>query len=325
MTKIKEFTSVEICAGAGGQALGLEQAGFKHLALVEMEKAACNTLRLNRPHWNILEKDICGFSGKTFKGIDLLTGGVPCSPFSIAGKQLGSKDERDLFPQALRLADEIRPQAIMLENVRGFLDPVFENYRYNIKNELEKLGYLVDYKLLNAADFGVSQLRFRVVLVALRKELADYFSWPEKYLQKPQTVGHLLSDLMTAKAWQGATQWSETANQIAPTLVGGSRKHGGADLGPSRAKKAWAILNVDGHGIADFPPEENFIGMPRLTIRMTARIQGFPDSWEFSGKKTAVYRQIGNAFPPPVAQAVGEKMVSALNQAVKQRLKKLFP
>lgn len=322
MAKIKEFTSVEICAGAGGQALGLEQAGFKHLALVEMEKTACNTLRLNRPHWNILEKDVCEFSGKTFKSVDLLAGGVPCSPFSKAGKQLGSKDERDLFPQALRLADEIRPQAIMLENVRGFLDPVFENYRDNIKKVLNKLGYFVDFKVLNAADFGVSQSRPRVILVALRNEFSDYFSWPERYLQKPPTVGHLLFDLMTVRAWRGARHWNEVANQIAPTLVGGSRKHGGADLGPSRAKKAWAALNIDGHGIADFPPEENFMGMPRLTIRMTARIQGFPDSWEFSGKKTAVYRQIGNAFPPPVAQAVGEKIISTLNQAAKQRLKK---
>ncbi len=203
MAKIKEFTSLEICAGAGGQALDLEQAGFKHLALVEIEKAACNTLRLNRPHWNIIENNICHFSGKTFKGIDLLAGGVPCSPFSKAGKQLGSKDERDLFPQALRLADEIRPQAIMLENVRGFLDPLFENYRDNIKKSLNKLGYSVDYKLLNAADFGVSQWRLRVVLVALKKELADYFSWPESYSQKPRTIGHLLFDLMTAKAWRG--------------------------------------------------------------------------------------------------------------------------
>lgn len=324
MAKIKQFTSIEICAGAGGQALGLEKAGFQHLALIEIEKTACNTLRLNRPHWNIIENDMGDFSGKPFKGIDLLAGGVPCSPFSKAGKQLGSKDERDLFPQALRLADEIRPQAIMLENVRGFLDPVFEDYRYKLKKVLNKLGYFVDYKLLNAADFGVSQLRCRVVLVALRKELADYFSWPEAYQQKPQTVGHLLFDLMAARAWKGARRWREIANQIAPTLVGGSHKHGGADLGPSRAKKAWAVLNVDGHSIADFPPEENFMGMPRLTIRMTARIQGFPDSWEFSGKKTAVYKQIGNAFPSPVAQAVGEKMVAALNKAAKYRLKKFI-
>lgn len=213
----------------------------------------------------------------------------------------------------------------MLENVRGFLDSIFEDYRNNIKNLLNKLGYFVDYRLLNATDFGVSQLRARVILVALRKEFADYFSWPEGSSQKPHTVGHLLFDLMTARAWRGATQWSETANQIAPTLVGGSHKHGGADLGPSCAKKAWAVLHVDGHGIADFSPEENFIGMPRLTIRMTARIQGFPDEWEFSGKKTAVYRQIGNVLPPPVAQAVGEKIVSALNYAAKQRLKKFIP
>jgi len=104
--------------------------------------------------------------------------------------------------------------------------------------------------------------------------------------------------------------------------VGGSKKHGGPDLGPTRAKKAWASIGVDGMGIADAAPEPDFIGMPRLTVRMAARIQGFPDHWQFSGKKTAAYRQIGNAFPPPVACAVGMRIQAALNAAAKPKLKR---
>jgi DNA (cytosine-5)-methyltransferase 1 len=123
---------------------------------------------------------------------------------------------------------------------------------------------------------------------------------------------------MNEQEWRGAASWRERANEIAPTLVGGSKKHGGPDLGPTRAKKAWAALGVDGLGLADAPPESNFVGMPRLTVRMTARIQGFPDSWRFAGKKTASYRQIGNAFPPPVAQAVGTSIMAALEAASKR-------
>ena len=123
------FSSVEVCAGAGGQALGLEAAGFSHEAVVEIEKDFCATLRLNRPAWNVIEQDLNVFDGRPYKGIDLFAGGLPCPPFSIAGKQLGENDERNLFPVALRLIDEIRPRAIMIENVRGFLGAVFEDYR----------------------------------------------------------------------------------------------------------------------------------------------------------------------------------------------------
>ena len=129
-------------------------------------------------------------------------------------------------------------------------------------------------------------------------------------------------DLMQADGWHGAEQWRKHACEIAPTLVGGSKKHGGPDLGPTRAKKAWAAIGVDGMGIANEAPQPDFIGMPRLTVRMAARIQGFPDHWQFSGKKTAAYRQIGNAFPPPVACAVGEQIRLALNAAAKPKLKR---
>lgn len=313
------FSSLEMCAGAGGQGLGLEMAGFDHEALIELEPAACATLRLNRPAWNVIEGDLRLFSGTLYKGIDLVAGGVPCPPFSKAGKQLGANDERDLFPEAIRLVDECRPQAVMLENVRGLLDAVFDDYRNKVEKQLKKLSYVSGWRLLNASDYGVSQLRPRVVFVGIRKDLADGFSWPEPLKIEPPTVGALLHDLMKANGWRGADRWREQANAIAPTLVGGSKKHGGPDLGPTRAKRAWAALGVDGMGLWDEAAPRDFVGMPRLTPRMTARIQGFPDDWHFSGRKTAVYRQIGNAFPPPVAAAVARQIFSAL--AVKRIFK----
>jgi DNA (cytosine-5)-methyltransferase 1 len=242
----------------------------------------------------------------------LLAGGVPCPPFSKAGKQLGKDDERDLFPEALRLVDECRPRAVMLENVRGFLDAVFEDYRGNFKRQLEKMGYVADWRLLNASDFGVSQLRPRVVIIAIRKDLSENFLWPKSYGQNPATVGTLLYDQMASRGWRGAKKWKQQADDIAPTIVGGSKKHGGPDLGPTRAKRAWASLGVDGMGIANEPPDKDFLGMPKLTVEMVARIQGFPDDWHFTGKKTPAYRQVGNAFPPPVAQAVAREVYNCL-------------
>ncbi len=310
----KHLTCVEICAGAGGQALGLVNSGFEGLAHVEYDRHACATLRLNRPDWNVVEGDVRDFSAKKFKGVDLLAGGVPCPPFSVAGKQLGADDERDLFPEALRLVAECKPKAVMLENVRGFLDAVFTDYRLSLKDQLKEMGYLTSWHLLNASDFGVPQLRPRVVIVAIRKDLADRFYPPIPLTDGVQarTVGETLVDLMAANGWERALEWAAKANEIAPTLVGGSKKHGGADLGPTRAKKAWASLGVNGKSLADTAPPKGYSEMPRLTLRMAARIQGFPDDWEFAGGKTAAYRQIGNAFPPPVAYAVAMRIRNAI-------------
>lgn len=306
------LSSVEMCAGAGGQALGLEQAGFGHRALVEIESDYCKTLRLNRPHWNVLNQSLTDVDGRPYKGADLLAGGLPCPPFSVAGKQLGENDERNLFPEALRLADECKPRAIMIENVRGFLDAVFEDYRGFLKGELRKMGYETDWRLLNASEFGVPQLRPRVVIVALKKSVADAFEWPAVAAHNPPTVGETLHDLMAANGWRGVRAWRERASEIAPTIVGGSKKHGGPDLGPTRARKAWASLGVNGLSIAESAPEPEFVGMPRLTVQMVARLQGFPDDWQFAGRKTVAYRQVGNAFPPPVARAVAGQIKLAL-------------
>lgn len=303
------LTSIEICAGAGGQALGLSMAGFSHLALVEYEQDYCEELKSNRPEWNVICEDVKDFSGVPYRGeVDLLAGGVPCPPFSVAGKQLGSADERDLFPEAIRLIGEIMPRAVMLENVRGFLDPTFEEYRTSILKQIENLGYRVQIKLLNANDYGVPQLRPRIVIVGIRKDQRGEFCYPKEKPESAPTVGETLVDLMSANGWKGAEAWAKAANTIAPTIVGGSKKHGGPDLGPVRARKAWAVLGVDGLGVANEAPEPDFEGMPRLTPRMIARIQGFPDTWDFGKKKTKACRMIGNAFPPPVACAVGKEI-----------------
>lgn len=315
------ISAIEICAGAGGQALGLEQAGFDHEELIEIDSHACATLRKNRPNWKVIEGDLHEYSAKHLQGIDFLAGGVPCPPFSKAGKQLGHSDERDLFPEAIRLVSEAKPKAVMLENVRGLLDSVFDDYRAKIIHDLKQLGYYAEWRLINASDYGVSQLRPRVIFVALKNELTDFYTWPTIQNISPPTVGTLLFDLMSMNGWLLAEEWKEKACDIAPTIVGGSKKHGGPDLGPTRAKRAWASLGVDGNGIADDSPSREFVGMPRLTVRMAARIQGFPDTWEFAGKKTASYRQIGNAFPPPVALAVGKQIISAFNELARTKIR----
>ncbi len=299
--------------------MGLEQAGFDHLALVEIERLACETLRHNRPNWNVINLDVKEFDASLYNGkVDLLAGGVPCPPFSIAGKQLGHLDERDLFPEALRLMEECKPKAIMLENVKGILSPKFKTYRKEILSTLRAHGYSFDWKLVNSSDYGVSQLRPRAILVAMKEKYFPYFTWPNKTENKPLTVGELLYEEMSLLGWSNADQWKEKANVIAPTLVGGSKKHGGADLGPTRAKKAWAEMGIDGRGLAESPPINGFDGLPRLTLKMTALVQGFPKDWEFIGKKTPAYRQVGNAFPPPVARAIGNSIKEALEKGEKE-------
>jgi DNA (cytosine-5)-methyltransferase 1 len=235
----------------------------------------------------------------------------------VAGKRLGADDERDLFPEVLRLAKEIQPDAIMIENVKGLLAKRFESYRRQILDELAKFGYWAEWRLFNASHFGVPQARMRSVLVGLRPEATPYFRWPEGDPSKIVTVGEALEHLMGANDWPGVKAWVQGANGIAPTLSGGSTKHGGADLGPSRTKQAWRRQGVDAYGLADTAPNANFTGDPKLTVSMAAVLQGFPEDWRISGRKTKAYRQVGNAFPPPVAEAVGRAIAKALTNARK--------
>ncbi|MEK6543983.1 MAG: DNA cytosine methyltransferase [Elusimicrobiota bacterium] len=310
------LTVVEICAGAGGQAIGLEMAGFRMVAAIDNDQGACQTLRYNRPKWTVIQADLQEVNGLRFEGADLLAGGVPCPPFSIAGKQLGSKDGRDLFPQALRLAKEINPRAIMLENVRGFASNKFSPYRKQLQEKLARLGFESDWRVLNASDHGVPQLRPRFILVGFKHGAIKNFSWPDSQ-SNPPTVAETLEDLLASGGWKGIKTWKLKAATIAPTLVGGSKKHGGPDLGPTRARRQWANLGVDGLGIANDAPGKDFPTdkMPRITVGMAARLQGFPDRWKITGSKTAAYRQVGNAFPPPVAYAIGKAIHKALRLA----------
>jgi DNA (cytosine-5)-methyltransferase 1 len=307
------LTVLELCTGGGGQALGLEMARFECVGAIDNDLHACETLRTNRPDWRVCHSGIEEISGSEFRGVDLLAAGVPCPPFSIAGKQLGAGDERDLFPEALRIIEEANPGAIMLENVAGFASSKFSDYRAELFRKLDRLGYETEWQLLNASDFGVPQLRPRFVLIGLKPKYFGNFEWPLPTIPGA-TVGTILQDLMAENGWPGALKWVSRANGIAPTVVGGSKKHGGPDLGPTRAKEQWKRLGVDGLGIADAAPDANFPidGLPRLTVRMVARLQSFPDEWHFSGRKTASYRQVGNAFPPFVAKAVGTSIFAAL-------------
>jgi DNA (cytosine-5)-methyltransferase 1 len=314
--KKKKFKAIELCAGAGGQALGLELAGFEHAALVEIDPNACATLRMNRPDWNILECDLKGFSASSFDDIDLVAGGVPCQPFSIGGKQLGHEDERDLFPEALRVIEECKPRGIMLENVRGLSDAKFLPYRTKILRTLREMGYYCEWRVVNAVDYGVPQSRLRYILVGRRGGKAS-FPWRAS-CQNPRTVSEAIYDLMNSNGWKQIEHWKTLASRPAPCLVGGSKKHGGPDLGPQRAKREWATMYINGGGIANEAPQADFDGMPKLTVRMAARLQGFPDTWQFYGGKTAAYRQIGNAFPPQVAQALGLAICDWLSAPIEQ-------
>lgn len=313
MENTPQFHSVEFCAGAGGQALGLEQAGFAHRLLVDNDADCCATLRLNRPDWRVECADMREFVLPGVGPVDLLSAGLPCPPFSIAGKQLGEKDDRNLFPTALRLIGDLSPRMVLIENVRGFLSSGFAAYRQEIVDGLDRLGYTVDWRLYDAQAFGVPQTRSRVAIVAARHEIWPYFSFPEGDTDRAPCVGAVLHDLMAENGWRQVDDWAARASGVAPTIVGGSKKHGGPDLGPTRAREKWRQMAVNGGSIAETAPEPDFTGLPRLTPRMVARLQGFPDDWQFTGRKTAAYRQIGNAFPPPVAHALGQAIASALS------------
>ena len=301
--------TLELCAGGGGQALGFEIAGFEPVALIDNDPHSCATLRMNRPYWNVIQADLRGFPASYWRGVDVVAAGLPCPPFSVAGQQLGADDERDLFPVLLDVVAKTEPRAVVVENVRGLMMRRFDSYRCQVRREFEAMGYNVHWDMLDAYDYGVSQRRTRSFLVALAEAMP--FEWPQPN-GGGATVGEELRELMAEGGWRLADHWAAKANEPAPTLVGGSRKHGGPDLGPTRAKAAWAKLGVDGLGVANEPPQPGFNGMPKLTDRMIARLQSFPDDWSFAGGKTHRCRQIGNALPVGLGTAVAKAVARSL-------------
>ena len=303
---VKSLTCLELFAGAGGRALGLERAGFIHRAVIERDPHACWTLQMNWP-WQIVRADIREIVGNEFSGIDLVSGRLSSPERAEAGQPAG-------FPQVARLIQEIGPRAVMLDGSKRLLAKRFAGYLDQVCADLHEFGYDVQWKLVRASDYRVPQLRPRVVLVAIRRPWSQDLRWPEPMPVGPPTVGDVLHDLMGEAGWPGADDWCERAQRIAPTIIGRGERCGGSDLGPARAREAWKAVGVDGTGIANEPPGPDFPAdrLPRLTIRMVARIQGFPDLWMFPGPKTLAYREVSSAFPPPVAEAYGSAIRDAL-------------
>ena len=315
---------LDVCAGAGGLALGLEHAGFEPVLLLDKKPVACDTLRRNRPAWQVLETDLLNFApsrNREVYDVDLLSAGLPRVRSGATAARIGAEAELRLLEATVYLAHAVQPRALIIENVPRLVSaPDFEPIRDLIHKELNHLGYGYRWFLLNAADFGVPQDRRQGLLVALQKQYFDGFRLPEPTVHEPLSVGRALRHSMAMGGWGDADRWAAQALSPAPTLVGGSDMRGGADLGPTGTRKAWARMGVDGSTVADAPPGPDFVwapgtgrlGMVRITTDQAALLQGFPPDWIFSGKKTARYRQIGHASPPPVARALGLAIKIAL-------------
>ncbi|MFD8551045.1 DNA cytosine methyltransferase [Streptomyces fradiae] len=315
---------LDVCTGAGGLALGLEQAGFRPVLLLDHRGVACETVRSNRPSWEVLETDLLRFDPcdhqQTYD-IDLMSAGLPRVKATAANGRHDSDAEVDLVKATIWLAHGVRPRALILENVPDLVtSSAYEPIRAEVQAELDHLGYRYEWFVLNAVDFGVPQSRKQGVLVAFKDDALDRFEPPAPTVERPVTVGEALEASMASRGWPEARAWAAQADRPAPTLVGGSWNRGGADLGPSGAKRAWARMGVDGGTVADVVPGRDFRwdptlgrkGMVALTVRQAARLQGFPDDWLIAGRKTAQYRQIGHASPPPVGLALGMAVAAAL-------------
>ncbi|MEU9972437.1 DNA cytosine methyltransferase [Streptomyces sp. NPDC051014] len=319
------LTFVDVCSGAGGLALGLERAGFEPRLLLDEDALAVDTLRTNRPHWNVLHADLMEFDPAEHPeslDVDLLSAGLPRVKSSATVGRADSGVEERLLTATVYLVHAIRPRAVLIENVPGLAhSEAYQQFRDFARAELAHLGYEFSWLVVNAADFGVPQNRKQGVLVAIARQWAAAFRPPVPTVQQPMTVGTVLGPSMGSRGWEGAARWAAQADRPAPTLVGGSKNRGGADLGPTGAKRTWATMGVNGHTVADDVPDAGFVWDPELgrehmvkiTAGQAALLQGFPTTWEIAGRKTARYRQIGHATPPPVGKALGQAVAAALD------------
>jgi DNA (cytosine-5)-methyltransferase 1 len=339
----RELTVLELCAGGGGQAIGLHAAGFKHVGLVEWNAAACATISINRPDWPVINADLRDVDYEPFRGVDLLAGGVPCTPFSAQGLRQGRDDKRDMFMEALKVVKEVRPKAIMLENVLGLFHARHLSYRVEILARLARMGYDAEWREIQGAAFGMAQRRRRTLLVGMQRNSMHRFRWPEPLAVAPKTVAETLKDLMAANGWKHADDWAQKAGSHCHTIVGGSDEKTGGDLARENGRRHWLELAVNPNGVAFEAPgadagpagepgnPADVDTFPKLTLRMIARLQEFPDEWRFSpprrwkiehgfdssgdiarGSPMATFRQIANAFPPSLARAMGIRIRRAL-------------
>lgn len=334
----RRYKLVELFAGGGGLAIGMEQAGFESILLNEMDKHACNTLRHNRPDWNVIEGDIANVDfTKIEDEVDVLTGGFPCQAFSYAGKSLGFEDTRGtLFFEMARAIKETNPKVFLAENVKALSTHDDGRTLETIKSVIDELGYeLVEPRVLKAIFYKVPQKRERLILIGIRKDLAKKvkFHWPSPYkrimtLRDAFYAGELYdtdvpeSDGQTypqrkkeimAEVPQGG-YWRDLSEQLQREYMGGSYFLGGGKTGMARRLS----LDEPSLTLTTSPAQKQTerchpIETRPLQVREYARIQTFPDNWEFQGSKNAAYKQIGNAVPVNMARALGHSLVKLLN------------
>lgn len=342
---IKPFTSVELFAGGGGLALGMHKAGFRHLLLNEFNKDACDTLRKNMPNWNVIEGDIHNLDFTPYCGkVDLLTGGFPCQAFSYAGKRLGFEETRGtLFFELARAVKEIQPKVFMAENVKGLLEHDNGRTLATIKSVISELGYtLIEPRVLRAILYNVPQKRERLILIAIRNDIAPYtsYEWPSvcgdiRTLKDAFHAGDLYDcdvPLSEGQKYPIAKQkvmelvpeggdWRNLPPDIAREYMKGSYNLGGGKTGMARRLSMdEASLTLTCAPAQKQTERCHPLETRPLTIREYARIQTFPDDWEFSGSLSSKYKQIGNAVPVNLAWAIGRSLIRLFNQ-----IEKIFP
>lgn len=324
--KSSDVTSIELFAGAGGLALGLEQAGIKQLAHIEFDKACCETLRKNRPDWNIVCDDIHNVDFSPYKGkIKLVTGGFPCQAFSYAGKKLGFEDTRGtLFHEFARCIKETEPEMFLAENVRGLISHDDGKTLETIINVFESLGYRTQYQVLNACYYGVGQKRERIVIIGIRNDSNLHFTFPEPE-KKMTTLREALKDCPNSVGMEYSTKkkkyldlvppggcWVDMPEKEAKEYMGKSYYSGGGRRGMAR-RISWdepcltLTCSPSQKQTERCHPDET----RPFTVREYARIQSFPDDWEFCGGIGDQYKQIGNAVPVEMARRVGVAIVKA--------------
>lgn len=339
MEPIRAFTSIELFAGAGGLALGIHKAGFKHLLLNEFDKSACETLKKNMPDWNVVQGDVHELDFTPFYDkVDLLTGGFPCQAFSYAGKRLGFEETRGtLFFELARAVKEIRPKVFLAENVKGLLEHDGGKTIDTIKNVIQELGYtLLEPHVLRAILYNVPQKRERLILIAIRDDIAPFvtFAWPSVCdtfrtlrdafcagplydIDVPKSEGQKYppSKEKVMKLVPEGGDWRDLPPDVAKEYMKGSYHLGGGKTGMARRLSMdEASLTLTCAPAQKQTERCHPIETRPLTVREYARIQTFPDSWQFCGSLSAQYKQIGNAVPVNLAWAIGRSLIRLFNQ-----------